>query len=65
MTENERNSIMILGNTIEGEINRMCVTHKLSEFDTMYAHAKRNLDKLSEMIYDARFATEYKDQEKE
>lgn len=58
MTENERKSIMILADTINGEINRMCVTHELSEFDTMYGHAKRNIDKLSKMIYDARFVVE-------
>lgn len=58
MTENERNTMMILADTINGEINRMCVTRELSEFDTMYGHAKRNLDKLSKMIYDARFKTE-------
>ena len=55
MTENERKNIDILVDTIQGEINRMCVTHDLSEFDSMYGHAKRNLDKLSKMIYDVRF----------
>ena len=58
MTENERKTIMILADTINGEINRMCVTDDLSEFDTMYGHAKKNLDKLSKMIYDARFETD-------
>lgn len=58
MTENERKTIMILADTIKGEINRMCVTDDLSEFDTMYGHAKKNLDKLSKMIYDARFETD-------
>ncbi len=52
---------MILADTIEGEINRMCVTNELSEFDTMYGHAKRNLDKLSKMIYDTRFVVESDD----
>lgn len=55
MTEQERKEMMILADTIQGEINRMCVTEELTEFDTMYGHAKRNLDKLSKMIYDARF----------
>ena len=59
MTENERKTMMILAmilaDTINGEINRMCVTKDLSEFDTMYGHAKKNLDKLSTMIYYARF----------
>ena len=55
MTENERKTMMGLADTIKGEINRMCVTKELSEFDTMYLHAKDNLEKLSQMIYDARF----------
>lgn len=58
MTENERKTMMILADTINGEINRMCVTEDLSEFDTMYGHAKKNLDKVSKMIYDARFMAE-------
>lgn len=58
MTENERKTMMILADTINGEINRMCVTKDLSELDTMYGHAKKNLDKLSKMIYDARFRAE-------
>ena len=56
MTENERKTMHILVDTIRGEINRMCVTDELTEFDTMYGHAKRNLDKLSVIIYNARFA---------
>lgn len=55
MTEQQRKEMMILADTIQGEINRMCVTKELSEFDTMYGHAKRNLDKLRKMIYYARF----------
>ena len=58
MTENERKTMMNLADTIKGEINRMCVTKELTEFDTMYGHAKRNLDKLSKMIYDDRFKAE-------
>lgn len=58
MTENERKTMMILADTIQGEINRMCVTKDLTEFDTMYGHAKKNLDKLSKMIYDGRFKAE-------
>jgi hypothetical protein len=58
MTENERKIMMGLADTIQGEINRMCVTKELSEFDTMYGHAKKNLEKLSKMIYDARFRAE-------
>ena len=55
MTELERKKMMNLAETLKGEINRMCVTKELSEFDTMYGHAKRNLDRLSKIIYDARF----------
>lgn len=58
MTENERKTMMNIADNIQGEINRMCVTKELAEFDTMYGHAKRNLDKLSKMIYDARFKEE-------
>ena len=58
MTENERKTMMILADTIKGEINRMCVTKELAEFDSMYGHAKKNLEKLSKMIYDGRFKAE-------
>ena len=63
MNENERKSMMILADTIEGEINRMCVTKDFAEFDTMYGHAKKNLDKLSKMIYDGRFKAESEEEE--
>ena len=63
MTENERKTIIILADTIQGEINRMCVTNDLAEFDSMYGHAKKNLDKLSKMIYDARFVTKSEEAE--
>ena len=56
MSEQERKMMMNLADTIVGEINRMCVTKELSEFDVMYGHVKRNIDKLSKMIYDARFS---------
>ena len=62
MTENERKTMMILADTINGEINRMCVTKDLSEFDTMYEHAKKNLEKLSKMIYDTRFRAERREE---
>lgn len=39
MTELERKKIMNLADTIQGEINRMCVTKELAELDTMYGHA--------------------------
>lgn len=62
MSENERKTMMILADTINGEINRMCVTKELAEFDTMYGHAKKNLEKLSKMIYDGRFKAEVEPQ---
>lgn len=65
MTENERKTMMILADTINGEINRMCVTKELAEFDSMYGHAKKNLEKLSKMIYDGRFKAEIEPQESE
>ncbi len=55
MTETERKEMMNLADTIQGEINRMCVTKELSEFDSMYGHAKKNIEKLSWLIYNARF----------
>ena len=58
MTENERKTMLILADTIKGEINRMCVTNELAEFDTMYGHAKKNIEKLSKMIYNERFKVE-------
>lgn len=55
MTESERKTVMILADTIQGEINRMCVTNELSELDTMHKHVKVNLDRLLDMIYKGRF----------
>ena len=63
MTEQIRNEIMNVADFIKGEINRMCVTNDLSEFDTMYGHAKKHLEKLSKMIYDARFRGGEKEEE--
>lgn len=51
----ERKNIMILADTIEGEINRMCVTNELTELQTMHQHARKNIDKLLNMIYDYKF----------
>lgn len=56
MTEFERQKIMNLADTIQGEINRMCVTDELNELDTMHKHAKENINKLAKMIYDYRFS---------
>ena len=43
--------IMLLADMIKSEINRMCVTHDLSELDTMALHAKKNIEKLQNMRY--------------
>lgn len=51
MRERERKIILNLADTIQGEINRMCVTKDLTEFDTMYSHAGANLFKLAKLIY--------------
>lgn len=51
MTGNGRKTMMILADTIEGEINRMCVTKDLSELDSMAQHAKKNIEKLHDMKY--------------
>lgn len=56
MTEDERKAMVMLADTLEGEINRMCLTKDLAEFDTMYAHARVNLKKLADDIYTVRFA---------
>lgn len=51
MTERERQIMMNLADTIQGEINRMCVTKELSELDSMAMHAKKNIEKLQLMRY--------------
>lgn len=53
MTEDEK--IDFLVNSIKGDINRMCATNDLSEFDAMYGRSKHSLDMLSKMIYERRF----------
>ena len=58
MTEKEIKTMIVLADTIHGEINRMCVTENLEELDSMYVYARKNLDKLTQMIYNARFKTE-------
>ena len=51
MTELERKKMLNLADTIQGEINRMCVTDNLSELDFMALHAKKNIEKLQTMRY--------------
>lgn len=55
MYEQERKIMMNLADTLQGEINRMCVTRELAELETMHLHAKKNLDKLFVMIFQTRF----------
>ena len=43
--------IMIRADTIQGEINRMCVTHELTELETMKQHALNNIKELYEENY--------------
>lgn len=47
-----RKEIDILTDTIQGEINRMCVTDDISELDSMALHARNNIGKLQEMNYE-------------
>lgn len=51
MTENERQKMMILADTINGEINRMCVTKDLAELDAMALCAQGNIERLLSMRY--------------
>lgn len=59
MTEKERKTVSNIVDIINGELNRMCITADLAEFDTMYQHALKNLDRMAKIIYDARFATHH------
>lgn len=43
--------VLNIADTIQGEINRMCVTDELHELDTMTLHAKKNIEKLQRMRY--------------
>lgn len=51
MNRVEHQKMMILADTIKGEINRMCVTDSLAELDTMAYHAIRNIEKLQNMRF--------------
>lgn len=41
--------IKILGDMIEGEVNRMCVTQEEKELDAMFIYAVQNIVKLREL----------------
>lgn len=43
--------VLILADTIQGEINRMCVTDELTELDSMSLHARKNIEKLQNLRY--------------
>ena len=60
MTENERKDMMILADTIQGEINRMCVTKDLEELDAMALCAQGNIERLLSMRY-----SDFKEQKQE
>lgn len=51
MNREEHQKMMILADTIKGEINRICVTDSLAEVDTMADHAIRNIEKLQNMRF--------------
>lgn len=40
-----------LADTINGEINRMCVTNDIAELDTMALHARINIERLQSLRY--------------
>ena len=52
MTEIERKNMLILADTIEGEINRMCVTKDIKELDAMALCAQGNIERLLAMRYE-------------
>lgn len=58
MTELEIKKMLNLADTIQGEINRMCVTKDLAELDCMAVHARANISKLQDMRFNADFKTE-------
>jgi len=45
----KQKEMLILAETIIGEINRMCITDSLAELDSMALHAKKNIEKLQTM----------------
>ncbi len=47
--------LILLQDALKAEINRMCTTIDLSEFDKAYGKAKTNLEKLSKLVYESKF----------
>lgn len=58
MTEQQRKEMLILADTIKGEINRMCVTDDLAELINMFRYATHNIRKLQIMRYEYDFTRE-------
>lgn len=50
--DEQRGTMFNLVDTIQGEINRMCVTDELHELDTMALHARKNIDRLHDICYE-------------
>lgn len=48
---NNRQTIINLGDMIQGEINRICVTDELAELSAMHSYVKNNLEKLVNIRY--------------
>lgn len=49
MNEQDYKTIEFLGDTIQGELNRMCVTDDRAELDDMFIYAIENIAKLHSM----------------
>ena len=43
--------VLLIADTIEGEINRICVTDNLEELDTMVLYVLKNIKKLQSIRY--------------
>ena len=56
MTDQERNDMLFVSDILKGEINRMCVTHNLSELDTMAMYAKKHIEQIQKMRFNSDFA---------
>lgn len=49
MTKDKHQEMMILVDTIQGEINRMCVIDDISELNNMTIYARINIAKLCDV----------------
>ena len=61
MTDEQRKEILILSDTIQGEVNRMCVTNELTELFKMEYHAIDNIRKLRDLR--CKYAFRYKNKD--